>query len=313
MASNAKPVVVCLMGPTASGKTDLAMKIADHLDVELISVDSALIYKGMDLGTAKPDCETLKRYPHRLVDIKDPAESYSAAEFREDALGLIHQAQLNGKLPLLVGGTMMYFNALLKGMAELPISDPLIRAELNKRIEMEGIEQLHAQLQVLDPQSAQRLHPTDTQRVQRALEVFLLTGKSLTAHWQAQQEVALPFEPLCIGLMPADRAWLHQRIALRFQMMLDAGFEQEVADLYRRGDLHEGLPSIRCVGYRQMWQYFKGQFNYQQMSEKSVIATRQLAKRQYTWLRSWENLHQLSQHKQNNLQDCLKLIEGRVI
>ncbi|TVQ69283.1 MAG: tRNA (adenosine(37)-N6)-dimethylallyltransferase MiaA [Oceanospirillales bacterium] len=301
------------MGPTASGKTDLAMQIADHLPVELISVDSALIYKGMDLGTAKPDSETLQRYPHQLVDIKDPSESYSAAEFREDVLRLIQQAQENGRLPLLVGGTMMYFNALLKGMAELPASDPELRAELDQRIKNEGIERLHAQLQVLDPESAKRLHPTDTQRVQRALEVFLLTGKSLTSHWQAQQKVELPFEPLCIGLMPADRAWLHQRIALRFQIMLAAGFEQEVASLYQRGDLHEGLPSIRCVGYRQMWQYFKGQLNYQQMSEKSVVATRQLAKRQYTWLRSWNNLHQLSQHKQNNLQDCLKLIEGRVI
>ena len=301
------------MGPTASGKTDLAMQIADHLPVELISVDSALIYRGMNLGTAKPDSETLQRYPHRLVDIKDPSESYSAAEFREDALSLIQQAQLNGKLPLLVGGTMMYFNALVKGMAELPVSDPVLRAELDKRIQAEGIEQLHAQLKVLDPESAQRLHPTDTQRVQRALEVFLLTGKSLTEHWQAQQEVELPFEPLSIGLMPADRAWLHQRISLRFQMMLAAGFEQEVASLYQRGDLHEGLPSIRCVGYRQMWQYFKGQLNYQQMTEKSVVATRQLAKRQYTWLRSWKNLHPLSQHKQNNLQDCLKLIEGSVI
>lgn len=301
------------MGPTASGKTDLAMQIADHLPVELISVDSALIYKGMDLGTAKPDSETLQRYPHQLVDIKDPSESYSAAEFREDVLRLIQQAQENGRLPLLVGGTMMYFNALLKGMAELPASDPELRAELDQRIKNEGIERLHAQLQVLDPESAKRLHPTDTQRVQRALEVFLLTGKSLTSHWQAQQKVELPFEPLCLGIMPADRAWLHQRIALRFQMMLAAGFEQEVASLYQRGDLHEGLPSIRCVGYRQMWQYFKGQVNYQQMSEKSVVATRQLAKRQYTWLRSWNNLHQLSQHKQNNLQDCLKLIEGRVI
>lgn len=301
------------MGPTASGKTDLAMQIADHLPVDLISVDSALIYKGMNLGTAKPDCKMLQRYPHQLVDIKDPSESYSAAEFREDALKLIRQANHNDRLPLFVGGTMMYFNALLKGMAELPVSDPTLRAELSKRIQAEGIERLHAQLQQLDPETAQRLHPADTQRVQRALEVYLLTGKSLTSHWQQQQKVELPFEPLCIGLMPADRTWLHQRIAMRFMQMLDAGFEREVAELYQRGDLDESLPSIRCVGYRQMWQYFKGQLNYLQMCEKSIIATRQLAKRQYTWLRSWENLHQLSQHKQNNLQDCLKLIEGRVI
>ncbi len=301
------------MGPTASGKTDLAIEIAKRHSVELISVDSALIYKGMDIGTAKPDIETQSSYPHHLVDIKDPSESYSAAEFRQDVLELIHQSTQKQKLPLLVGGTMMYFNALLKGMAELPASDPQLRAELDKRIDAEGIEKLHAQLQVLDPDAAARLHPTDRQRVQRALEVFLMTGKSLTAHWQQQQPVELPFTPLCLGLLPVDRSVLHQRIAIRFDKMLADGFENEVSHLYQRADLHDNLPSIRCVGYRQMWQYFRGQLNYVQMREKSIIATRQLAKRQYTWLRGWPNLHKLSTDKQNYLQDCLKLIECHVI
>lgn len=301
------------MGPTASGKTDLAIQLADQLPVDLISVDSALIYRGMDIGTAKPDADTLSRYPHALVDILDPSQSYSAAEFRNDALRCIEQSHAQGRLPLLVGGTMMYFNALLKGLADLPVSDPQLRAELEARVATEGIEQLHAQLQRVDPESAQRLHPTDTQRVQRALEVYLLTGRSLSEHWQAQAVSALPYRVLCLGLMPDDRTWLHQRIAQRFQLMLEAGFETEVMSLYQRGDLHEGLPSIRCVGYRQMWQYLEGQLSYEQMCDKAIVATRQLAKRQYTWLRSWPDLHRLSQDKRDMLRDSLKLIEGNVI
>lgn len=301
------------MGPTASGKTDLAIQLADQLPVDLISVDSALIYRGMDIGTAKPDADTLSRYPHALVDILDPSQSYSAAEFRNDALRCIEQSHAQGRLPLLVGGTMMYFNALLKGLADLPVSDPQLRAELEARIAAEGIEQLHVQLQQVDPESAQRLHPTDTQRVQRALEVYLLTGRSLSEHWQAQAVSALPYRVLCLGLMPDDRAWLHQRIAQRFQLMLEAGFETEVMSLYQRGDLHEGLPSIRCVGYRQMWQYLEGRLSHEQMCDKAIVATRQLAKRQYTWLRSWPDLHRLSQDKRDMFRDSLKLIEGNVI
>nr|WP_036545562.1 tRNA (adenosine(37)-N6)-dimethylallyltransferase MiaA [Nitrincola lacisaponensis] len=301
------------MGPTASGKTDLAIQLADQLPVDLISVDSALIYRGMDIGTAKPDADTLSRYPHALVNILDPSQSYSAAEFRNDALQSIEQSHAQGRLPLLVGGTMMYFNALLKGLADLPVSDPQLRAELEARIAAEGIEQLHVQLQQVDPESAQRLHPTDTQRVQRALEVYLLTGRSLSEHWQAQAVSALPYRVLCLGLMPDDRAWLHQRIAQRFQLMLEAGFETEVMSLYQRGDLHEGLPSIRCVGYRQMWQYLEGRLSHEQMCDKAIVATRQLAKRQYTWLRSWPDLHRLSQDKRDMLRDSLKLIEGNVI
>lgn len=289
------------------------MQLADRLPVSLISVDSALIYRGMNIGTAKPDSKTLSAYPHHLVDIKDASESYSAAEFRQDVLRLIQEAHRAQKIPLLVGGTMMYFNALLKGLAALPASDPALRAQLDQRVKTEGIEALHADLSKVDPVAAARLHPTDTQRVQRALEVFLLTGRSMTSHWDQQESIELSFEPLCIGLMPDDRAVLHQRIAERFQLMLDEGFEKEVADLYQRGDLNETMPSIRCVGYRQMWHYFKGELTYQQMKEKSIVATRQLAKRQYTWLRSWSDLHCLSNNKQNYLQDCLKLIEGRVI
>jgi tRNA dimethylallyltransferase len=308
-----KPLVVCLMGPTASGKTDLAISLADRLSVELISVDSALIYRGMDIGTAKPDTETLKRYPHQLVDIRDPAESYSAAEFREDALQAIDQALSAGRTPLLVGGTMMYFNALLKGLASLPASDPTVRAELDARIAAQGIEALHQALIAVDPVAAARLHPTDTQRVQRAMEVYLLTGKTLTQHWQEQSQQELPFRVLSLALMPSDRAALHQRISLRFDQMLADGFESEVAGLFSRGDLHEGMPSIRCVGYRQMWQYLEGQVDYETMREKAVIATRQLAKRQYTWLRGWPELHILPEEKADILRDSLKLIEGMVV
>lgn len=308
-----KPLVVCLMGPTASGKTDLAMYLSDHLNIELISVDSALIYRGMDIGTAKPDAETLKRYPHQLVDIRDPAESYSAAEFRDDALQVIHQSLSAGRTPLLVGGTMMYFNALLKGLASLPASDPQVRAELDARIAAQGIEALHHQLVAVDPVAAARLHPTDTQRIQRAMEVYLLTGKTLTQHWQEQSPQELPFRVLSLALMPSDRAALHQRINLRFDQMLADGFEAEVAGLYGRGDLHEGMPSIRCVGYRQMWQYLQGRMDYDSMREKAVIATRQLAKRQYTWLRGWPELRVLPEEIHDIRRDSLKLIEGMVI
>lgn len=308
-----KPLVVCLMGPTASGKTDLAISLADRLSVELISVDSALIYRGMDIGSAKPDTETLRNYPHQLIDIRDPAESYSAAEFREDALQCIDQALSAGRTPLLVGGTMMYFNALLKGLASLPASDPQIRAELDARIAAQGIEALHHQLTAVDPVAAARLHPTDTQRVQRAMEVYLLTGKTLTQHWQEQSQQELPFRVLSLALMPSDRAALHQRISLRFDQMLADGFEAEVARLFSRGDLHEGMPSIRCVGYRQMWQYLEGRMDYDTMCEKAVVATRQLAKRQYTWLRGWPELHVLPEEKSDILRDSLKLIEGMVV
>ncbi|WP_417581614.1 tRNA (adenosine(37)-N6)-dimethylallyltransferase MiaA [Nitrincola sp.] len=308
-----KPLVVCLMGPTASGKTDLAMRLADHLAVELISVDSALIYRGMDIGTAKPDMATLQRYPHHLVNIRDPAESYSAAEFREDALQSIDQALSAGRTPLLVGGTMMYFNALLKGLATLPASDPNVRAELESRIAELGIEAVHRELLAVDSVAAARLHPTDTQRVQRAMEVYLLTGKTLTQHWQEQQQPELPFRVLSLALLPSDRAALHQRIAIRFEQMLADGFEAEVTDLFKRGDLHEGMPSIRCVGYRQMWQYLDGRMDYDSMREKAVVATRQLAKRQYTWLRGWPELQVLSEEKHDMLRDSLKLIEGNVI
>ncbi|QEW07630.1 tRNA (adenosine(37)-N6)-dimethylallyltransferase MiaA [Nitrincola iocasae] len=308
-----KPLVVCLMGPTASGKTDLAMRLADHLDVELISVDSALIYRGMDIGTAKPDADTLQRYPHHLVNIRDPAESYSAAEFREDALQCIDQALSAGRTPLLVGGTMMYFNALLKGLATLPASDPGVRAELDDRIAAKGIEALHSALRVVDPVAAARLHPTDTQRVQRAMEVYVLTGKTLTQHWQEQSQQELPFRVLSLALLPGDRVALHQRIALRFEQMLAEGFESEVSELFRRGDLHEGMPSMRCVGYRQMWHYLEGHLDYASMHQKAVIATRQLAKRQYTWLRGWPELHILPEEKHDILRDSLMLIEGRVI
>lgn len=309
----AKPLVVLLMGPTASGKTDLAMRIADHLPSSLISVDSALIYKGMDIGTAKPSPEVLSAYPHRLVDIIDPAESYSAATFRDDALACIEDAVSNQRLPILVGGTMMYFNALIKGMASLPDADPVLRTALETRIQQDGIESLHAQLALLDPVAAERLHPSDSQRVQRALEVCLLSGQSMTSLWAQQGKVELPFRYLSLALMPQDRSILHKRIEQRFDKMLEQGFETEVRSLFDRQDLHPGMPSIRAVGYRQMWQYLDGELGYKDMREKSIVATRQLAKRQYTWLRSWEDLQILEGANENILPNALKLIQQAII
>lgn len=301
------------MGPTASGKTDLALRLADALPVSLISVDSALIYRGMDIGTAKPDAQTLARYPHALIDIRDPAESYSAAEFRDDALQLIQQAHQQQRLPVLVGGTMMYFNALQQGLAVLPASDPALRAELEAQRLQQGNAALHQRLQQVDPVMAARLNTSDSQRIQRALEVYLLSGKPLSQHWQEQEQVELPFRILPLALMPDDRAWLHARIALRFDLMLELGFEAEVRQLHQRADLHAGLPSIRCVGYRQMWDYLDGRLEYAQMRERGIVATRQLAKRQYTWLRGWPELAVLQGEDENLFQHALKLIRTAVI
>lgn len=283
-----KPRVLFIMGPTASGKTELGLRLADHRDVALISVDSALIYRQMDIGTAKPDRETLARYPHGLIDILDPTEAYSAADFAADATALIDKALAKGKLPVLVGGTILYFKALAQGLAKLPEADPVLRAELEMQASTQGWPAMHERLTSLDPESGARLKPMDSQRIQRALEVVLLTGRSITSFWREQEEKDLPWDTLPLALMPSDRAELHRRIALRYELMMEQGFQAEVEALRARGDLHLGLPSMRCVGYRQMWQYLDGQFTEQDMIDKSVVATRQLAKRQLTWLRSWE-------------------------
>ncbi|GAA0795308.1 tRNA (adenosine(37)-N6)-dimethylallyltransferase MiaA [Marinobacterium sediminicola] len=308
-----KPKVIFVMGPTASGKTDLAMRLCDHLPCELISVDSAMVYRDMDIGTAKPTSDELNAYPHRLVDILDPAEAYSAAQFREDALAQIADIQQADRIPVLVGGTMLYFNALQQGLAALPEADPELRARVEAEAAERGWPAIHARLAELDPEGARRLKPTDSQRLQRALEVVLLTGKPISEHWREQAEADLPFEIIPIALAPAERSRLHQRIEQRFDIMLKSGFEEEVRRLWERGDLHAGMPSIRCVGYRQMWSYFSGDYDRETMRYKGVVATRQLAKRQLTWLRGWEGVHWLESESSNLVSDALKLSDPAVI
>ena len=284
----AKPRVLFIMGPTASGKTDLGLRLAAHRDVALISVDSALIYRQMDIGTAKPDAQTLRQYPHALIDILDPTEAYSAADFVEDATREIENALEQNKLPVLVGGTILYFKALAEGLAKLPEANPELRAQLEAEAAEKGWPAMHAKLAELDPLSGARLKPLDSQRIQRALEVVLLTGRSIESFWQEQAEKVLPWDLLPLALMPMDRAELHRRIALRYDLMLEQGFKAEVETLRARGDLHLGMPSMRCVGYRQMWQHLDGELTESEMVDKAVVATRQLAKRQMTWLRGWD-------------------------
>lgn len=317
------PPAIFLMGPTASGKTDLALELARVLPCELISVDSALVYREMDIGTAKPSKEVLAEFPHRLIDIRDPAESYSAAEFRDDALAAMAEITSRGRIPLLVGGTMLYYKALLEGLADMPSADPALRAELEARAASEGWLALHEGLKAIDPESAARIHPNDPQRLIRALEVYHLSGESMTSHRlrQRAQNPAfgssgvghLPYTVAHLAIAPAQRQILHERIALRFKHMLERGFIEEVEALHRRRDLHEGLPSMRAVGYRQVWEYLDGRLSREQMIERGIIATRQLAKRQFTWLRSWSGLHWLDSLADDNLQRALKSLQSTAI
>ena len=281
-----KPLAIFLMGPTASGKTDLALQLRQQLPVEVISVDSALIYRGMDIGTAKPSKAELALAPHRLIDICDPAESYSAANFRTDALREMQEISAQGKIPLLVGGTMLYYKALLEGLSPLPSADEKVRSEIEAKAALIGWGGLHQELCKIDPISAQRINPNDSQRINRALEVFYLTGKTLT-ELTAQKGEALPYDILQFAIAPEQREVLHRRIEQRFHKMIELGFQQEVEKLYRRPDLNENLPSIRCVGYRQMWEYLRGDYDHDEMVFRGICATRQLAKRQITWLRGW--------------------------
>ena len=281
-----KPLAIFLMGPTASGKTDLAIQLRQQLPVEVISVDSALIYRGMDIGTAKPSKAELALAPHRLIDICDPAESYSAANFRTDALREMQEISAQGKIPLLVGGTMLYYKALLEGLSPLPSADEKVRSEIEAKAALIGWAGLHQELCKIDPISAQRINPNDSQRINRALEVFYLTGKTLT-ELTAQKGEALPYDILQFAIAPEQREVLHLRIEQRFHKMIELGFQQEVEKLYRRPDLNENLPSIRCVGYRQMWEYLRGDYDHDEMVFRGICATRQLAKRQITWLRGW--------------------------
>jgi tRNA dimethylallyltransferase len=316
------PNIICLMGPTASGKTDLAIQLAEHLNCELISVDSALVYRGLDIGSAKPD------YPHHLVDIRDPAEGYSAAEFVKDATRLIEDITTRGKTPLLVGGTMLYFRALLEGLADMPAADPAIRARIELEAATHGWPHVHAELARVDPESAARIHPNHSQRIGRALEVYRASGITMT-EWFARQKarpaikgsdsmIFMESDPLIadpliaqLAICPADRKVLHRRIEQRFHQMMDQGFLEEVKALYQRGDLHPGLPAIRAVGYRQLWQHLAGECNLEEAVEKGIAATRQLAKRQLTWLRKWPDLGWIYTDPAGNLSEK-GLSEGSV-
>lgn len=280
------PPAIFLMGPTGAGKTKLAVDLAAALPCRLISVDSGMIYRGMDIGTAKPRPEVLARAPHSLIDIRDPGETYSAAEFRADALRELETVFRAGRVPLLVGGTGLYFRALEGGISALPSADTEVRARIAAQASKQGWGALHEQLAKLDPRAATRIHPHDVQRIQRALEVCEVSGKTLTALLRNGTRQPLPYRVLKLVVAPADRVGLHRRLRIRFQHMLDRGLVDEVECLYSRGDLTAALPSMRSVGYRQVWQYLEGQFDYETMIERAVTATRQLAKRQITWLRA---------------------------
>ena len=285
MTDNKQPLAVFLMGPTASGKTGLAIELCRRFPMDIISVDSALVYRGMDIGTAKPDAETLRIAPHRLIDIRDPSESYSAAEFREDALREMKEICAAGRIPLLAGGTMLYFRALEHGLSRLPSADPDVRQRLEEQASEIGWQGMHDILAKRDPEAAARIHPNDPQRIQRALEVYEITGQSMSELQAATEGEALGYRIKKIIISPKPRRVLHERIEMRFDQMIKMGFIEEMQSLFNRGDLHASLPSMRAVGYRQAWGWLKGQYGFDEMREKAIAATRQLAKRQLTWLR----------------------------
>lgn len=280
------PPAVLLMGPTASGKTDLAVDLVTRLPLEIVSVDSAMVYRDMDIGTAKPGPEIRAVAPHRLIDILDPADPYSAARFRVDALREMEAIVAGGKVPLLVGGTMLYFRALQQGLASLPQADPALRRRLESEAQEAGWPALHAQLARVDPEAGRRIHPNDPQRIQRALEVYELSGRPWSELCRTSHGPTLPFRPIKLALAPADRGVLHRHIALRFAAMLEEGLIEEVERLRCRAELDTDKPSMRAVGYRQVWEYLSGTVDYKEMERRAVVATRQLAKRQLTWLRS---------------------------
>ena len=297
--------LICLMGPTAAGKTDAAVALAESFDVELISVDSALVYRGLCIGAAQPD------YPHHLIDIRDPADVYTAANFVEDTLSCIADARARGRRAVLVGGTMMYYRALIEGLSDMPSSDQVIRAEIELEASQVGWPDMHRALSVVDPDTAKSLHPNHSQRISRALEVFRQTGTPMSQWQRANTQEGR--DAICLALAPEDRATLHARIETRFDRMLEAGFVEEVETLFDRGDLHTDLPAIRAVGYRQIWSHLSGEYSLVDARNKGIAATRQLAKRQITWLRGWSGLHwinseakdgqeQVSKHLRNYLE-----------
>lgn len=313
--------VILLMGPTGAGKTELAIQAAETLPVALINVDSALVYEGLDIGAARPSAEELARAPHRLMGFRDPARPYSAADFRADALAEIEAISAAGRIPLLVGGTMLYFKALVEGLAPLPEADPAVRARITALAEREGWPAVHRELARVDPPSADRLKPTDRQRLQRALEVFRLTGRPLSAFHGEHDTTATPLGDgffrfpgldrpvLSLAVVP-PRPELHRRIEQRFLAMLDAGLVEEVAALRQRGDLHAELPALKAVGYRQVWRYLEGDWDYPTMVEKGIIATRQLAKRQLTWLRKWPGVETYDNTRDEGRIACKERLAG---
>jgi tRNA dimethylallyltransferase len=325
-----KPPVIFLMGPTAAGKTDLAIALSQQMPVDVISVDSALIYRGMDIGTAKPSATELRQAPHALIDICDPAECYSVADFCRDAQREIQRSHRANRIPLLVGGTMMYFNALLKGLADMPATDELTRQVIENEAKLKGWPALHDELMAVDPDSAAQIHPNHSQRIARALAVYRMSGKTMTAYrheQQVQQRMELglslssaladQYNVIQFAIVPTERSWLHERIARRYHAMLEQGFIDEVRGLYARDDLHLNLPSMRAVGYRQVWDFLDGNGTYGDMLDKGIAATRQLAKRQLTWLRRWENLQllevdvketTLTANSEKNLQKILNFL-----
>lgn len=302
--------VIFLMGPTASGKTDLAISLLEHMPVELINVDSAQIYKQMDIGTAKPDAETLKKAPHRLLGFCDPADAYSAADFANDAKKEIANIHSMQRIPLLVGGSMLYFKVLLEGLSDLPSADADIRKSIQEQADKEGWASLHQQLQLIDPTTAEKLHPNHSQRIQRALEVYKITGTPLS-ELQNQSEGGIEdyYDVRQYSLVMQNRTLLHQRIEQRFMLMMKTGFAAEVEQLFNRGDLHPDMPSIRAAGYRQLWDYFEGHCSLDEAVEKAIIATRQLAKRQQTWLRNWSNSQKIQVDNQNGYLQAKELCE----
>ena len=309
--ANTQPPAIFLLGPTASGKSDLAMKLTSHLPVELVSVDSALVYRDMNIGTAKPDAEILRQYPHHLVDIRNPDEVYSAADFRSEVLTLMSAISERGNIPLLVGGTMLYFKVLIEGIASMPAADSAIREKIAREAKTGGWQKVHQRLAEVDPESAARIHPNDPQRLQRALEIWELTGESMTQLHKKQQDlVSLPFSVCQLAIIPSDRADLHRIIAARFEQMIKDGFIEEVEHLREKYDLNAELPSIKSVGYRQVWQYLEGEVDRKVMQERAIIATRQLAKRQFTWLRGWSNLREIPFPEVN---EALKIIQASSI
>ncbi len=309
-ATAARLPVICLLGPTASGKTPLAIQLVQRLPCEIISVDSAMVYRGMDIGTAKPDAATLQRAPHRLIDIREPTDPYSAGDFRSDVLREMAAIHAQPKIPLLVGGTMLYFRVLQHGLATLPKADAAMRAALTLRLQTQGLAALHAELAAVDAAAAARIHVNDEQRILRALEVHGLTGSTISAWQKTTASASLPYQFYNVALIPADRKQLHQRIAERFDAMLQQGFMMEMQRLVDRGDLSAALPAMRSVGYRQAYAHLTGKLSYTAMRETAIAATRQLAKRQLTWLRSWPNVIAITAEGENKAAEVERKLSG---